>query len=107
MAEARAKIDECVADVSLEYVDGILFSPTSGAIVTGRLADAPTAGAPVRHFTRPRDPWFYMHVAEAVGEGRAEPVVESIPLEEYLFRCARGSFPPRMDRELAAKSGDR
>ncbi|KAF2774316.1 FAD-binding domain-containing protein [Teratosphaeria nubilosa] len=76
---------------ALDYVDGILFSETSGAIITGRRTDEKPADASVSRFSGPRDPWFAFHVQERI-EGHSEPITEYIPLPEYLFRYDRGGF---------------
>jgi delta24-sterol reductase len=86
--EALAKIKEIMAKGDVEYIDGILFSPTSGAVIAGALSD--TSEGPVQYFSRPWDPWFYLHVQSKIQASK--PVVESIPLAEYLFRYDRGGF---------------
>ncbi|KAL0255100.1 hypothetical protein SLS55_009629 [Diplodia seriata] len=73
-----------------DYVDGILFSKTSGAIITGRATNKPSAAAPVRTFSAPKDPWFYLHVQDQIKGGRK--TTEAVPLAEYLFRYDRGGF---------------
>ncbi|OJD32883.1 fad binding domain-containing protein [Diplodia corticola] len=93
-AEAVAKCKALIHDASLEYVDGILFSPTHGAVVAGRPTDTPAAGAPTQCFSAAEDPWFYLHVEERTRQHAAggEAVTEAIPLAEYLFRYDRGGF---------------
>jgi Delta24-sterol reductase len=96
MAEAREQIAKATQDSALEYVDGIMFSKTSGAIITGRLVEHAAPGVPVQYFSRPTDPWFYMHVQEQIennsGDTAFAAVTEIVPLEEYLFRYDRGGF---------------
>ncbi|KAK5120498.1 hypothetical protein LTR85_006153 [Meristemomyces frigidus] len=93
--EAIAKIKE-LADPAgdLDYVDGILFSPTSGAIITGRMTDTPTANTPTQRFSAASDPWFYLHVQDLLTTHKdpEQPYQEAIPLPEYLFRYDRGGF---------------
>lgn len=90
-ANAIAKIRSLSsADSPYDYVDGIMFSPTSGAIITGKKSDLPR-GSPVRGFGRPEDEWFYIHVQNTIA-GRRSPCTEYIPLYEYLFRYDRGGF---------------
>ena len=75
---------------SYDYIDGILFSPTSGAIITGRMTNKPSH--PVQRFSDPSDPWFYLHV-QSIGSDRPNlPTTECIPLPDYLFRYDRGGF---------------
>jgi FAD/FMN-containing dehydrogenase len=71
-----------------DFVDGILFSATSGVIMSGKLADG--SSAPTHTFSRARDEWFYLH-AQKIAR-RAAPHTEAIPLQEYLFRYDRGAF---------------
>lgn len=89
--EAIKKIREATADPTLDYVDGILYSNNKGAIVTGRMTDDLGENTKTQTFSRAWDPWFYLHVEKAISN-RTTPVVEAIPLEEYLFRYDRGGF---------------
>ena len=89
--EAIKKIDEATKQPELDYVDGILYSKRQGAIVTGRLTDTPAASIPIQRFSDSNDPWFFLHVKNAVTK-RTGPTTEAIPLAEYLFRYDRGGF---------------
>ncbi|KAI7341691.1 FAD-binding domain-containing protein [Hortaea werneckii] len=96
-AEAIAKTKELAdPDGDLDYVDGLLFSPTSGAIITGRLVDeqSPSHPLPIQRFSSASDPWFYMHAESTITNSPdpASPHKELIPLPEYLFRYDRGGF---------------
>ena len=91
MGEAIEKINDATADAELDYVDGILYSKSQGAIVTGRLTDSPGDNIPVQRFSDPKDPWFYLHVKDVIAN-RTGPMTEAIPLAEYLFRYDRGGF---------------
>ncbi|KAI9643700.1 hypothetical protein NHQ30_008323 [Ciborinia camelliae] len=91
MPDAIKKIEEMTADPSIDYVDGIMFSKTKGAIITGRLTDTPTANTPVQRFGSASDPWFYMHVESSIDNSKSSPRF-AIPLAEYLFRYDRGAF---------------
>ncbi|KAK2807978.1 hypothetical protein FQN50_005060 [Emmonsiellopsis sp. PD_5] len=83
----------------VDYVDGILFGGGRGLVMAGRLTDEITAdGGGVKRFTRAWDDWFYTH-AEAVCERAFAkqkqvrgPIVETVPLVDYLFRYDRGAF---------------
>lgn len=92
MEEAMAKI-QTFADPKrgLDYVDGIMYSKTHGAVVTGHLTDTPTSGLPIQRFSNARDPWFYLHVQDRVSN-QVGPTSEAIPLGDYLFRYDRGGF---------------
>jgi delta24-sterol reductase len=74
-----------------DYVDGILFGKDHGAIVTGEMMDDIPADTKPQTFSNPWDPWFYLHVEGATRQSN-EPVVEYIPLAEYMFRYDRGGF---------------
>lgn len=94
-ADAIAKIKTLADPASdLDYVDGILFSPTSGVIITGRMTDEPSTGLPIQRFSAPSDPWFYLHVQELLTthNNPNKPYRGAIPLPEYLFRYDRGGF---------------
>lgn len=85
LRDFTAKQDE------FDYIDGIMFSPTSGAIVTGRMTDHPQSGLTVQRFSAAKDPWFYLHVKDRIA-GRTAPVSDAVPLPDYLFRYDRGGF---------------
>lgn len=92
MKDAIAKLQAATKDGELDYVDGIMFSKTDGAIITGRLTnEIQSDGMPVQTFGNAEDPWFYLHVKDAISKSR-EPITEAIPLAEYLFRYDRGGF---------------
>ncbi|KAK4554278.1 hypothetical protein LTR86_008486 [Recurvomyces mirabilis] len=92
MDEAMAKLNIFTNRPNqIDYLDGIMFSKTRGAIITGRLTDDPTPGIPVQRFSAPGDPWFYLHVQDKTGN-HSESASEAVPLPEYLFRYDRGGF---------------
>lgn len=80
-----------------DFVEGIVFSRTLAVVITGHMTDElPSAFAPAT-FSRPGDPWFYLHVQDRIKPGPVSPVVETclvdyIPLRDYLFRYDRGGF---------------
>jgi len=78
-----------------DYIDGILFSKTSGVIVTGRLTSSPPSPTlPLRRFSRPWNEWFWIHAKSLVTAHPSpnKPVTELVPIEDYLFRYDRGAF---------------
>jgi len=94
-AEAIAKVKELANPKGeLDYVDGILFSPTSGAIITGRMTDTPSPSLSTQRFSDASDPWFYLHAQQKISQhpSPSHPYKEAIPLPEYLFRYDRGGF---------------
>ncbi|OJD33751.1 fad binding domain-containing protein [Diplodia corticola] len=91
VAEAVSLSEQLIAQPDThDYVDGILFSKTSGVIITGRATDTPAPTAPIQTFSAPRDPWFYLHAQDRIKAGRA--ATDAVPLAEYLFRYDRGGF---------------
>ncbi|KAL9116174.1 MAG: hypothetical protein Q9227_000544 [Pyrenula ochraceoflavens] len=89
--EAVEKIKQKMQDPDVDYIDGVLYSMSKGAIVTGRLTDTPKENIRIQRFSNANDPWFYLHVKDAI-EKRTGPTTEAIPLAEYLFRYDRGGF---------------
>ena len=62
--------------------------------MTGSLTDGDDALSKklsVSRFSRPRDPWFYLH-AEQTASHSNEPTKELVPLNDYCFRYDRGGF---------------
>ncbi|KAI0512721.1 hypothetical protein F5B22DRAFT_290811 [Xylaria bambusicola] len=90
-AEASKKLQEQVADTSVEFVDGIVFSPSQTVICAGRLVDTLPSGTSPRPYLGRRDPWFYLDVQKRAA-GSPSPIVDYVPLEDYLFRWDRGGF---------------
>ncbi|KAF2000857.1 FAD-binding domain-containing protein [Amniculicola lignicola CBS 123094] len=74
-----------------DYVDGIMFSKSHGVVVIGQMTDDLPANVKPQTFSSPWDPWFYLHV-ETKTRSAPGPVVEYIPLAEYMFRYDRGGF---------------
>jgi Delta24-sterol reductase len=74
-----------------DYVDGILYAQDRGVIVTGQLTNSPPPKSRIQHFSGARDPWFYMHV-ERTASRQVDPVKETVPIRDYLFRYDRGAF---------------
>ncbi len=83
---------EMAKDPSIDYLEGILFSPNQGAIIAGRLSDDCPKEEPIRRFSRAKDPWFYLHVHDTIRKDPSKTITETIPLAEYIFRYDRGAF---------------
>ncbi|KAL8761071.1 MAG: hypothetical protein Q9184_002777 [Pyrenodesmia sp. 2 TL-2023] len=96
VAAAVEVISKQSLNPSLDYLEGIMFSPTSGAVITGLMTnEQPSASEPIQTFTKPKDPWFYLHVQAAIVRSRSRslpPITETIPITDYLFRYDRGAF---------------
>jgi hypothetical protein len=84
---------ESESDVA--YMDGIMYSMTSGIIMIGRLTDKAIPERTQR-FDRAADPWFYMHAEDILknmtASGDAKHHRETIPVQTYFFRYDRGVF---------------
>lgn len=106
VAETIAAVRRATEDSFNDYVDGILFSPTHGVVMTGHLTDTIPASTTPQTFSGAWDPWFYLHAKERTfttstttspfgnpfSESEPEPLTDYIPLPEYLFRYDRGGF---------------
>jgi Delta24-sterol reductase len=91
VAEAVESVQAQTENPSADYVDGILFSMDHGVVITGELTDEKPADINPQTFSHAWDPWFYLHVQEKT-RSATSPIVEYIPLAEYLFRYDRGGF---------------
>ena len=90
MREAVQLFENLTQDTTIDYLDAIMLTANNGVICSGHLTD--TSDFRVQRFTRPKDNWFCLH-AEKIANGPLEkPVVETIPLRDYLFRYDRGAF---------------
>ncbi|KAI6090319.1 FAD-binding domain-containing protein [Hypoxylon rubiginosum] len=89
--DARQKIQDDAANETVDFVDGIAFSAKSLVICSGRLVDAVPANTKPRRYLRRRDPWFYLDVQKRTRKAK-QPVVDYVPLVDYLFRWDRGGF---------------
>lgn len=85
--------DKAKEDSKIDYLDGILFSKTSGMIIAGRLTtQQPSPTLPLRRFSRPWDEWFYLHAQHLATASPTTPTTELVPIQDYLFRYDRGAF---------------
>ena len=90
-AEAAEKLKKEMANVANDYIDGILFAKDRGIVCAGRLTSSSEISE-IHRFSRPRDPWFYLHAQDIIAMSRKTPTREIIPLVDYLFRYDRGGF---------------
>ena len=86
-ASALATIKKVLED-PCDYLDGILFTPSHGVVITGHLTDA--AHHKLVRFTRAHDPWFYLYAQKASSSSPCTPF--TVPIYDYLFRYDRGAF---------------
>ncbi len=86
-------MEHMMTDESIDYIDCIFFSPDSGTVMAGHLTNALSPDCiGTQRFTRPYDPWFYLHASSITRSSPTRPVAEAIPLTDYLFRYDRGAF---------------
>ena len=108
--DCLAKLEEMGKDESVNFLDAILFTSISGVIVQGRLSPHSTSKKPPKQrFSRPSDPWFFLHVHTKLPVHSPDSCrtcrlltpsqripstirVESVPIRDYLFRYDRGAF---------------
>lgn len=93
IAQAQQQIRTVTKDpnTDFDFVDGILFSKSSGVVMQGRMTNiSSTPSTPIQTFARARDPWFYLH-AQSHSQN-TQPHTELIPIKDYLFRYDRGCF---------------
>jgi delta24-sterol reductase len=86
--QALQLIDDHMGKMTVDFIDGILFSPISGVIMTGEFAEK--AEGQVATFTNTNDDWFYMHAKKIIR--KHENYNEYIPIRDYLFRYDRAAF---------------
>jgi len=91
MSSVLQQISKSMQDESIDYVDGIVLKKNLFIVCTGRVVDELPIGLKIQKFRRAKDPWFYLH-AKKVTSRTAGPVIEAIPLLDYLFRYDRGAF---------------
>lgn len=85
--------EEAYGDQSIDYIEGTMFSKTSGIIATGYLTSPKAVeaeGLKEQTFTKAADPWYYIHLNRKLDAN--DLTSEAIPLEDYLFRYDRGGF---------------
>jgi delta24-sterol reductase len=91
--EAVRQLRKYQDEADVDYMDGIMYSLTSGVIMVGRLTNTAIPGRSPR-FDRAHDPWFYMHAEDVLKkmQGRQTGHMETIAIQTYLFRYDRGVF---------------
>lgn len=73
MDDAVEVTKRVTAEEDVDYVDGIMFAKNEGAVLVGRLTDVASAGEQAQGFSRPSDPWYYVHVQRKLSEFRRRP----------------------------------
>jgi delta24-sterol reductase len=93
--EAVQELRHYEGESGVAYMDGIMYSMTSGVIMIGRLTDKAIPGRSPT-FDKAADPWFYMHAEDVLktmtSSRDAKHYKETIAVQTYLFRYDRGVF---------------
>lgn len=90
---ALSTIEACVnvKERPFDFADGIHLSKGLGVICVGHMTDI--CNKPPQRFLGPWDPWFYMHAKSRAASGSKEiPHMDTIPLQDYLFRYDHCAF---------------
>jgi hypothetical protein len=103
--QAQEVIKQVTNQTGADFLDGIMFAPDKGVVMSGRLASRgdDNNDLPVVTFTKAWDQWFYLHaearmnsvtpLSTATSKTSFEsPPRDLIPLTDYLFRYDRGAF---------------
>ena len=97
-AEAQKMFASLQSCPHTDFMDGIMFSKSTGVIVSGTLMDYDhyeiKRSPPMAHFSRHWDQWFYLHAQDVTSQQHASdpPHQELVPTTEYFFRYDRGAF---------------
>jgi len=91
MEEAIKQMQICTDDKTVDYLDGVVLAKDWYAVCAGRLSNEVPKNAKVQRFTRARDPWFYLQ-AKKNTKNSLHPVMEAVPVVDYVFRYDRGGF---------------
>ena len=100
---AQGVIKHITRQHKADFLDGIMFSPEKGVIMSGRFTDRNNQNHafPVVTFTKAWDQWFYLHAekrVDSIASFSLTKIKDSairrdlIPLTNYLFRYDRGAF---------------
>ena len=100
--DAIAATRRACEDTHNDFVDGIVFSKSRGAVITASFIGSLEPNAKIQTFTRAHDEWFYLHAESIVNRRIASTHPgpfqklskhkEIVPIQDYLFRYDRGAF---------------
>lgn len=111
VSETIEKLAVAERDEDMCFLDAILFSKDAGVVVVGRIREAADSTVlPTIQFSRPQDPWFFLHAHSKLQHTKSTdcftcsllrtherylespPLIEGVPTKDYLFRYDRGAF---------------
>lgn len=87
--EMLARTKEAAANESIDFIDGIMFAPDLGVLMTGRLASAADS-RPLQETLRAQDDWFYLQAENIMRQHSSFETV--LPIRDYFFRYNRAAF---------------
>lgn len=68
-----------------------MYSRNNGVVCAGELTNSSFKNCRTTGFSKPTDPWFYLHAQKLLKNTRGA-VTERVPIVDYLFRYDRGGF---------------
>lgn len=86
--ETLRLVKEKIRDEEIDYLEGIIYSPSQGVVITGTRTNTQTVLP--KTYSKITDLWFYERVRNVAEKGIKEE--ELIPITDYLFRYNRGAF---------------
>lgn len=94
MKEAVEVCQHAERDLTIDYIDGIMYSLNRGVIMLGRLSTDAIPGR-IQTFDKASEPWLYLHAEDILKRNMKvdkDVYKESIPVKSYFFRYDRGVF---------------
>jgi len=73
--------------VRVDFLEGIVFSPTKSVMLQGRFVEKPETTT--QRLSRNIDPWYYHLIKKKIKSGQFKI---TIPTQDYLFRYDKGAF---------------
>lgn len=68
-AEGVNALASAASDKSLDFVEGLAFSPDHSVVMTGTMVDAPDASGRVNRIGKWWKPWFFSHAKTMLKHG--------------------------------------
>ena len=91
--EVVDKFTEVTNDPEVDSVEGIMYSLSSGVIMSGKFVDKVPKGGKCNPLNRWYKPWFYTHVEKYLNKShQAKGNIEYIPSDDFYHRQNRAYF---------------
>ncbi|MCL4119883.1 UNVERIFIED_CONTAM: hypothetical protein GTU68_055182 [Idotea baltica] len=81
-------LDESRNEAENEFVEGLMFSPDTGVVMTGKMSNTVEAGM-LNEIGKWHKPWFFTHVQSFLKVGDRS---EYIPIRDYYHRHTKSIF---------------